>query len=158
MNKFISTLLVIITLTLTLPKPEANAAVVVGGGLCAAHRDALCALDILIIAPAIAMAGIIPGVVIAVSLSTPLGYWVMGAGMVLDAENAQNGLAQSLAEKFSFIDDQEVINELSSGLFNRFHQEKDLYLATLDEASVRRILLSTDLSEEQVMTVVKELN
>lgn len=158
MKKLLSALLVTFTLTLSLPKPEAKAAVVVGSGLCAVHANGWCAVDLFVITPAIALPGIIIGTVVGVSMSTSLGYWIMGAGVVLDVETTQSTLDQSLAEKFSFIDDQEVIHELSSGLLNRFSKKQDLLIATLDEASVGKILEPTDLNEEQIMTVVKDLN
>lgn len=158
MKKLLSTLLIAVTLTVTLPKPEAKAGVIIGGGLCAIERNALCALDLLVITPAIAMGGIIVGTVVAVGMSTPLGYWIMGSGIVLDAESTQNGLAQGLSERFPFINDQEVVNELSTALAKNFKYEETRAVSTLDEKTVRNILSATDLSEDEIKMVVSDLN
>lgn len=83
--------------------------------------------------------------------------------LVLDAEGslAQNRLAASLAEKYPFINNQKVLENLASNINEKFKAEnkngiKEIYIS-LDPSETINLLNPADLTDNQVSQVVKDL-
>lgn len=92
-------------------------------------------------------------------LLPPLGMWVMGGSLVLDANGnmAPELLAAELSEKYGFIDNQAVINDLVSTIKHRYETIGGNAYIVLSEIETRQILAPAALSESEIQEVVSDL-
>ena len=86
------------------------------------------------------------------------------AALVLDADGAlpADAIAQSLASKYSFIDNRETISELALAIHSKVPTDFRLksgeeYLVSLPAAETREILQHANLTDEQTQEVVNGL-
>lgn len=93
-----------------------------------------------------------------ITFSSPsLGTKIILAGIVLD-KNSDHQLSHFLNLKFPFINNETIVNELA----NHIEQKIDInsnYLTTihLEPNEIKNIFIGSDLSEEQVEQITKEL-
>lgn len=92
-------------------------------------------------------------------LLPPLGMWVMGGSLVLDADGSMNPdlLAAELSQKYNFIDNQAVINDLVSTIKHRYEAIGGNAYVVLSETETRNILAPAALSESEIQQVVADL-
>ena len=81
--------------------------------------------------------------------------------IVLDENNANGSLANTLSERYPFIDNSEVLTNLADTILNKkLEITKDataLALVTLPENEVRQVLSSVDLNESEINFIVNDL-
>lgn len=162
MKKLLSLMLIFGTLTFALPKKEAHAGIGIFAGTAMVCLPLKCDRPNGFIRGAVngaifAAGGALIGAV-ATFLNPATGVKIIAYSVILDAENESNGLSEILAKKYTFINNQQVINELASAVKNQYELDKSQSIIRLSEAETMQILEPAELSEGELALVVADFN
>lgn len=163
-KKLLAVPLIVATLGLAVPAKKAEAGVVmtfsIAGLFNRDHKDIGYAIG-----ATIGSATTIGGLIYAIpmyQLVPGLGLILMGSAIVLDANGnlPKEAITAYLAEKYNFIDNQAVIENLASEIKTKYESVKQInpeaYIA-LTESETRSILEAANLSDGEIEQVVADL-
>ena len=107
----------------------------------------------------IGLAGV--GVGIVTSLVVPVFGWMVGAAMILLDGESQSQIASALSQKYNFIDDEVVFEDLSALIAEKVESTEVVdgkINVSLEESEVLEILEATDLMETHPAQTEKMIN
>lgn len=160
MKKLLSALFTFTFLTIALPAKKTEAGVLVAGtGLILEEVNdciGMCGFIGVYGGATVAILGVVAGGVTAI-FNPHAGLNVALIGIALDANQKfpTKNLEQFFTHRYGFIDNQETIHELSKAIENEYHN--GISEIHLSEASIGRLLVSHDLTEEQYQQVLNDL-
>lgn len=163
-KKFLVIPLIVATLGIITPAKKAQAGVVILFSTASLFNDAHKPIGYSIggtLGAATMIGGVLYGLPL-YEILPPFGLFMIVGSAVLDINGdlSKDALAAELAEKYNFIDNQAVIENLASKIKSEYELvkvvHKDAYIA-LNESETRLILEASNLSESEIEHVVNDL-
>lgn len=158
MKKLLVKILIVLTMVNVLPMKKSEAGVIFAGiSVLATQVDC----GGFALGPTLLSVGFLAGGIKVLTLPRGLGWGITLVALDQKAEVNQSQLTDHFMNKYSFINNREIIHSLTAKMLNRYQELQQVDAPTyvnLDHAEIEETLAPLDLTFEELNLIIDDLN